>query len=145
MALKVQASYMQQSSDHGKMQSTQASLSTRRLCRLFSISLSGWHYQNKTAVTNEVVSQALLQLASAHRTWGFGRMFLQLRNVQGKPWNHKRVYRIYCQLRLNLRIKPHQRIVRERPQRCKHQYYPIASGRWTLCMTSWAIAAATAA
>lgn len=116
MALKAQASHMQQSSDHGKMQSTQASLSIRRLCHLFSISLSGWHYQSKTAVTNEVISQALLQLASAHRTWGFGLMFLHLRNVQGKPWNHKRVYRIYCQLRLNLRIKPHQRIVRERPQ-----------------------------
>ena len=43
-------------------------------------------------------------------------MCLHLRNVQSKPWNHKRVYRIYCQLRLNLPVKPHQRIVRERSQ-----------------------------
>ena len=28
-----------------------------------------------------------------------------MRNVQGNPWNHKRVHRIYCELELNLRIK----------------------------------------
>lgn len=92
------------------------SLSASRLCAIFCISLKCWRYQRKTAVTNELISQALLQLASIHNTWGFGLMFLHLRNQQGKPWNHKRVYRIYCELRLNLRIKPHQRIVRDKPQ-----------------------------
>jgi putative transposase len=43
-------------------------------------------------------------------------MYLYLRNIQGKPWNHKRIYRIYCQLALNLRIKPRLRIKRERPE-----------------------------
>lgn len=32
------------------------------------------------------------------------------------PWNHKRVYRIYRELELNLRIKPRKRIVREKPE-----------------------------
>jgi len=31
--------------------------------------------------------------------------FLYLRNVKGFGWNHKRVYRIYRELELNLRIK----------------------------------------
>jgi putative transposase len=39
-----------------------------------------------------------------------------LRNVQGFVWNHKRVYRIYRELELNLRIKPKKRLAREKPQ-----------------------------
>jgi putative transposase len=40
---------------------------------------------------------------------------LYLRNVKGYGWNHKRVYRMYRELELNLRIKPKKRIVREKP------------------------------
>ena len=36
--------------------------------------------------------------------------------MKGYRWNHKRVYRIYRELELNLRIKPHKRIVREKPE-----------------------------
>ena len=36
--------------------------------------------------------------------------------MKGYVWNHKRVYRIYKLLELNLRIKPRRRLVRAAPQ-----------------------------
>ena len=57
-----------------------------------------------------------MTLTSNRPTWGFGLFFLYLRNVQGYVWNHKRVYRIYCELEVNLRIKPKKRLKRDKPE-----------------------------
>ena len=35
--------------------------------------------------------------------------------MQGRGWNHKRVYRIYREQELNLRIKPSKRLKRDKP------------------------------
>jgi len=47
---------------------------------------------------------------------GFGLCYLYLRNVKGFQWNHKRVYRIYRELELNLRIRPRKRLIRAKPE-----------------------------
>lgn len=65
---------------------------------------------------NEEIAKMLIKLTNEHKRWGFGLCFAYLRNVQGKLWNHKRVYRIYCELKLNLRIKPRNRLKREKPE-----------------------------
>jgi len=36
--------------------------------------------------------------------------------VKNFGWNHKRIYRIYRELELNLRIKPRKRLVRDKPE-----------------------------
>jgi putative transposase len=58
----------------------------------------------------------LLRLTDNHRNWGFGLCYLYLRNFKGFKCNHKRIYRIYKVLELNLRIKPRKRLNREKPE-----------------------------
>lgn len=95
----------------------QYAISVKRSCRLHSVSQSCWRYTPKLDPENDQIQRHLKALAQEHPTWGFGLMYLHLRNVQGKTWNHKRIYRIYCQLELNLRIKPHIRLKRLAPKR----------------------------
>ena len=56
-------------------------------------------------------------MTDEHERWGFGLRFLHLRNVKSFGWNHKRVYRICRELGLHLRIKPHHRLKRAKPDR----------------------------
>jgi putative transposase len=91
-------------------------LSIRQACRAFGISETCYRYQAKLCDENARIADWLMRLTHNQRNWGFGLYFLFLRNVKGFAWNHKRVYRIYRKLELNLRIKPRKRIVREVPQ-----------------------------
>jgi len=90
-------------------------LSIRLACQAFGISETCYRYQGKFSGDNAVIADWLLRLTTANRTWGFGLCFLYLRNVKGYGYNHKRVYRIYRELELNLRIKPKRRLKRDRP------------------------------
>jgi putative transposase len=90
-------------------------LSIRLACACLDISESGYRYQPKLDGENAIIADWLLRLTTTHKRWGFGLCFLYLRNVRGFGWNHKRVYRIYRELELNLRIKPRRRIKRDKP------------------------------
>jgi len=86
----------------------QYAISERRACRVIGLSRSVYHYQAKRPDDADI-QQELLTLAHKHRRWGFGKMMDWLRQ-QGFSWNHKRVYRVYCALGLNLRVKPKKRL-----------------------------------
>ena len=90
-------------------------VSIRQACRAFRISETCYRYTPKLSGDNALIADWLLRLTTAHRKWGFGLCYLYLRNVQKLPYNHKRVYRIYRELELNLRIKPRRRMLRDRP------------------------------
>ena len=91
-------------------------ISIRLACEIFSVSETCYRYEAKRNHENEQIAEWLLRLTDNHRTWGFGLCYLYLRNVKGFGWNHKRVYRIYKELELNLRIKPRKRMNREKPE-----------------------------
>lgn len=91
-------------------------LSIRQACNVYSVSDCCFRYERKLSDDNARIANLLLGLSQSQRNWGFGLCFLYLRNVKNYGWNHKRVYRIYCELELNLRIKPKKRIKRDMPE-----------------------------
>ena len=77
------------------------------------LSSSVYYYRPKGR-DNQKIIEALDRLAQEHPTYGFRKMFRMLR-AEGHCWNHKRVYRVYKQMRLNVRRKRKRRL----PQRVK--------------------------
>lgn len=91
-------------------------VSIKQACLAFGVSVTCYRYQRRLSSENTEIADHLIRLTHNQRNWGFGLCFLYLRNVKGYRWNHKRVYRIYRELELNMRIKPRKRIVREKPE-----------------------------
>ena len=92
------------------------SISIKLACEAFAISQTCYRYQARLSSENSEIADWLIRLTQHQRNWGFGLCFLYLRNVKDFRWNHKRVYRIYRELELNLRIKPKKRLAREKPE-----------------------------
>lgn len=90
-------------------------ISIRTVCKIFCISEACYRYKNKLSSENIVIADWLIRLTHNQKNWGFGLCYLYLRNIKGFSWNHKRIYRIYKELELNMRIKPKKRLVREKP------------------------------
>jgi len=90
-------------------------LAVGRACSAVGLSRSAWYRPLEDRLARDLdVIEALQELAEKHRRWGFWMCFQRLR-FEGRPWNHKRVYRIYKELGLNHRRKTKRRVpARER-------------------------------
>ena len=91
----------------------QEKLSVRRACRLVSLPRSVMVYQ-KVPKDDSSLIEALHQLVDKHPTIGFWKCYYRLRR-KGYGCNHKRLYRVYTLLRLNVRRRAKKRL----PQRIK--------------------------
>ena len=77
-------------------------------CNAIHISPCTYYYRKKLVSDQEIIA-IVAELAATHVAYGFRKIFKRLR-LLGYDWNHKRVYRIYCGLQLNLRHKPKKRL-----------------------------------
>jgi len=98
-------------------------LSIRQACRALHLSRTAYAYKPDTTRDEPVIS-ALQQAAERYPRYGFRKLFFILRR-QGHKWNHKRIHRIYCLLKLNFRRKGKQRLPTRHPM---HTIGSIAIG-----------------
>lgn len=112
-------------------------VSVAQACRTFEISEACYRYQPTLGDENAEIADWLMRLTTTHRAWGFGLCFLYLRNLKGFAWNHKRVYRIYRELELNLRIKPRKRLKRDKPDALAVPEAPNQTWSMDSWRTSW--------
>lgn len=89
-------------------------MSARNACKAISLSRSVYRYKPDLSKDDPVI-EVLLALAEKYPRYGFGKMFPIIRR-RGFTWNHKRVHRIYCELKLNIRRKGKKRFLNRNPE-----------------------------
>lgn len=85
-------------------------MSIQRGCRCVGLSRTAYY---RIPAGNDRDSEIIKQinaLIDRHPRWGFWKCFKVLRRTY--RWNHKRVYRVYCDLRLNQKRRAKKRLPR---------------------------------
>src|SRR5829696_4852854 len=105
--------YYQWKSKYGGMEAADIRrLRERQACAAVGLPRSVYQYEPRPNRDGPII-KLLLELAWQRPEQGFSKLFKRLRRL-GHGWNHKRVYRIYCSLKLNKRRKGKKRL----PTRC---------------------------
>ena len=82
----------------------------QRACRVVRLSRAAYSRPPVPASRRDAaVIAALPEIVARCPRWGFWKCFDHLR-LQGRPWNHKHVHRVYCALRLNLPRRTTRRV-----------------------------------
>jgi len=92
------------------------SLPVQRSCECIGLSRAAYYREPQECPDRDAeVIEALNEMIERHGRWGFWKCYKALRR-KGKPWNHKRVYRVYCLLRLNQKRRAKRRIPKRERQ-----------------------------
>ncbi len=92
-------------------------VSIRMACHAVKIPRSSYSYIPKPPDDDEVVKE-LNTLVDNHPAIGFWKCFYRIR-LKGFVWNHKRVYRVYTKMKLNIRRRARKRL----PARAKQTLF----------------------
>ena len=85
-------------------------VSVRRSCEAVGLSRATWYRPAPDRLSRDsAVIEALTKVTDEHRRWGFWKSYQRLR-LEGQVWNHKRVYRVYCQLGLKHKRRTKKRV-----------------------------------
>jgi len=84
-------------------------LSVQQSCRCLGLSRAAYYRTPLGSERDADIIKALNDLVEKHPRWGFWMCRKVLRR-HGHPWNHKRLYRVYCELRLNQKRRAKRRL-----------------------------------
>ena len=115
---------------------TEHGISQRQACKVVSLPRSTQQYKRKPKQDEPVIDQ-LKELVDKHPSIGFWQSYYRIRR-KGFNWNHKKVYRVYTEMKLNIRRRYKKRL----PARVKQALYqPAALNEvWSIdfmCDTLW--------
>lgn len=96
-------------------------VSCRQACNAVNLPRSTFNYKPKLKDDTLIIEQ-LNHLVDKHPAIGFWQSFYRIRK-QGYVWNHKRVYRVYTTMRLNIRRRYRKRL----PARIKQALFQPSS------------------
>jgi putative transposase len=85
-------------------------MSLRQACSVFKLSTSVFRYRPKKKQQDIHLHSILADIAERRPTWGFWMMYHRIR-LDGHAYNHKRVYRVYTEAKLNKRRRSRKRLV----------------------------------
>jgi len=90
-------------------------LSIQRACRILGLSRTAYYRVPTDAAARDAAVIAVLnEIVDRRPRWGFWKCYDRMR-LDGHPWNHKRVHRVYCALRLNLPRRTRRRVPMREP------------------------------
>lgn len=83
-------------------------VSQRQACRAVGLAQSTLRYRHKPKQDQPIITE-LQELVEKHPAIGFWQCYYRIRR-KGTGWNHKRIYRVYKSLKLNIRRRYRRRL-----------------------------------